>query len=56
MMEDFKPKIIACRCGWQGEDQQLITVKNQMDRYCPDCARVFAPMWPVYGSREVEEK
>jgi hypothetical protein len=44
MIEDPKPLLVACRCGWQGEDRQLIrTDKHETKRHCPCCGRQFKP-------------
>jgi hypothetical protein len=40
-MEIPKPMIVACRCGWQGEQRDLITFKDSDIKQCPACARPF---------------
>jgi len=38
----WKPLLVGCRCGWEGEDRQLIRVnKYDRDCYCPACGRHF---------------
>ncbi len=53
-MDNLKPLIVACRCGWQGDDRQLISVKDAPSRYCPSCGRLFVPFMPVYGSKPAD--
>jgi hypothetical protein len=43
-MGEWKPMVVACRCGWQGEDTQLISWKTVATKYCPACGRAFKPL------------
>jgi hypothetical protein len=50
---DLKPLLVACRCGWQGEDRQLIRAnKHERQRYCPGCGRQFTPFTDTTSQRQ----
>jgi hypothetical protein len=52
METETKKILVACRCGWQGEQRQLLSFKLSDAKYCPACARLFKT-WPVpNGMRE----
>lgn len=38
-MRAMKPRPANCRCGWYGEDRQLIRHKGLAAKYCPACGR-----------------
>lgn len=41
--------MLACRCGWQGYQDELISEKHAAggdSKRCPDCNRPFRS-WPV---------
>jgi hypothetical protein len=47
-----KPLTVACRCGWEGEDRQLIRAnKHERQRYCPGCGRQFEPFPQSQGRK-----
>jgi hypothetical protein len=46
METETKKILVACRCGWQGEQRQLLSFKLSDAKYCPACARLFKT-WPV---------
>lgn len=42
----MKPIIVACRCGWEGPQDQLVKPEKFRDhQYCPACGRLFRK-WP----------
>ena len=45
IMNKAKPIIVACRCGWEGDQRDLVSYKHQDEKYCPACAQAFKK-WP----------
>jgi hypothetical protein len=38
--------IVACKCGWEGDQELLVEVKGCDGKYCPHCGKWFA-RWPA---------
>lgn len=50
-MDDPKPIIVACQCGWQGDQRDVISIKHSATRYCPVCGRLFR-QWPPNNANQ----
>ena len=53
-MDDPKPIIVACQCGWQGDQRDVISIKHSATRYCPVCGRLFRQWPPNNANQQIE--
>lgn len=51
MRTETKRVLVACQCGWPGEQRDLITSKVNPERHCPACLRPFKRV-PSYRDDE----
>lgn len=51
IMGRIKPQLVACRCGWNGEQRDLGSEKFKTDRFCPACGEVFKS-WPPLPNQD----